>query len=128
VQPWAPWLAANVLVSSLLSPMLLQPFHLPPVAAYVFVLTLSWASLFIWPLVTIVLIGTRGLAIIHGHALTDLGFAVLPGIIELQLVRLFILGRGGRLTVIGLHAAIAIWWWMVWYAVLTGNFELQAGG
>ena len=91
----AAWLVANGVASWLLVPVLLQPFHVPPVAAYLFVGSMSWVSLFIWPFTTIALLLTKAPEIIHGRALNDMLFSVLPGLIEFQLVRLGARGLRG---------------------------------
>ena len=117
-----------MLVSWLLPPILLRPFHLPPHGDYLLVPMLLAVQLFIWPLVTVMLIAARSLELLHGRGLVDLILCALPALIELQVLRLWIRGGVELRTVIGLHAAIAISWWAAWYGMLTTGLELQAGG
>ena len=52
-------IAANVVASWLLLPLVMRPAQIPPAADYLLLLMLLTVGLFIWPLTTLVLIGAK---------------------------------------------------------------------
>ena len=97
-------LGANLVLSWLLLPLLIRPTGVPGFGDYCILLMLFVAGLIIWLWTTVMLIVTKGDALIQGHGLADLaGVFLLPVMILYQSVYVVWLGRPAFVRLAWLH-------------------------